>query len=94
MTCRMKFVQVRQGCIGEDGIEIKGDGGDSVKVICDDQQPALVKKGCCLLCLMNLYFSKPHGVQNIFCEYVSEPSVFMNDATFGEEHNINFPDEP
>jgi len=38
----MKFVQVRQGCIGEDGIEIKGGGGDSVEVICNDQQPALV----------------------------------------------------
>jgi hypothetical protein len=38
----MKFVHVGQGCIGEDGIEIKGDGGDSVEVICDDQQPALV----------------------------------------------------
>jgi len=41
-TCCMKFVQVRQGCIGEDGIEIKGDGGDSVEVICNDQKPALV----------------------------------------------------
>lgn len=89
----MKFVQVRQGCIGEDGIEIKGGGGDSVEVICNDQQPALVQKGCCLLYLMNLYFSKPHVMQNIFCEYVSEPLVFINDATFGEEH-INFPDEP
>lgn len=39
--------QVMQGCIGEDGTEIKGDCGDSVKVICNDQQPALVQKGCC-----------------------------------------------
>ena len=33
----MKFVRVRQECIGEDGIEVKGDGGDSVEVICNDQ---------------------------------------------------------
>jgi hypothetical protein len=37
----MRFVQVRQECIGEDGIEIKGDDGDSLEVICNDQQPAL-----------------------------------------------------